>query len=133
MRWFELRRPAGASSGGWTLFQEGTVGGDGLSRWVPSIAMDAGGDIALGYSTSSESVFPSIVVTGRRAADDPGVLTVGETTVVAGTASQNATNRWGDYSAMSVDPVDGETFWYTNEVTASARRWGTRIAAFRVD
>lgn len=132
VRWFELRRPAGATSGGWTLFQEGTVGGDGVSRWVPSIAMAADGDIALGYSISSESVFPSIVVTGRRAADVPGVLTVGETTIVAGTASQKATNRWGDYSAMSVDPTDGETFWYTNEVSANVRRWGTRIAAFRV-
>jgi hypothetical protein len=55
----------------------------------------------------------------------------------AGGGSQTATGpgqRWGDYSAMSIDPVDGCTFWYTNEYYAvtSARNWSTAIGTFKV-
>ena len=40
-------------------------------------------------------------------------------------------NRWGDYSSMSVDPVDECTFWYTQEYTRGGWDWATRILAFR--
>jgi hypothetical protein len=133
VRWFELRRDAAASTGGWTLFQQGTVGGGGLSRWMPSVAIDADGDIAIGYSASSKTVFPSIHVAGRSAADAPGVLTRGETVLTQGLDAQSRTIRWGDYSAMSVDPVDGNTFWYTDELGAPGGKWRTRIAAFSLD
>src|SRR5579864_1583566 len=35
--------------------------------------------------------------------------------IFLGTGYQASVSRWGDYSAMSVDPVDDCTFWYTNE------------------
>jgi hypothetical protein len=41
-------------------------------------------------------------------------------------------NRWGDYSEMSVDPVDGCTFWYTTEYYAvTGADWQTRVGAFK--
>src|SRR5207249_3574585 len=42
-------------------------------------------------------------------------------------------NRWGDYSTMTVDPLDGCTFWYTAEYVPSDGQfnWKTRIASFR--
>jgi hypothetical protein len=96
-----------------------------------SIAMDQGGNIALGYSVSSKTTFPSIRYAGRRADDLLGTLPAGEATVIDGGGSQTLAERWGDYSSMNVDPTDDCTFWYTNEyIPDDTGLWSTRIAAF---
>ena len=54
--------------------------------------------------------------------------------MIAGSGSQlSAYSRWGDYSAMSVDPADDCTFWYTTEyyATTSDRGWQTRVGSFK--
>lgn len=127
IRWYELRK---TGDGPWILFQEGTHAPDADHRFLGSIAMDREGDIALGYSVSGALVFPSIRYAGRLASDLPGTLAQGEITVVAGLSSQTTSNRFGDYSAMSIDPGDDCTFWYTNEFVGSAGQWATRIARF---
>ena len=81
-----------------------------------SAAMNDSGDIAVGYSVSGSGTFPSVRYTTRAATDPLGVLPGGEVEMIAGTGAQtSSSNRWGDYSAMSVDPVDGCTFWFTEE------------------
>jgi hypothetical protein len=99
-----------------------------------SVAMDASGDMALGYSIAGSSKFPSVRWTGRLAGDPVGTLTQGENEVATGAGSQTAYGRWGDYSSMSVDPTDDCTFWYTQEYYASTSRagWQTRIASFQL-
>ncbi len=126
--WFELRRYAG---GAWGLQQEGTVSPDAASRWLGSIAMDGSGNIALGYSVSSSTVYPSLRYIGRLATDAQGTMPQGEVSLVAGT-SANASSRWGDYAAMSVDPVDECTFWFTSLYTTGGH-WHTRIGTFKFD
>lgn len=138
IRWFELRRAAGVTTGGWSLFQEGTVSAaDGLSRWMGSLAMDQQGNMALGYSTSGPNAgqFPSIRYTGRQVGDAAGTMPQVETEIIAGTASQTISERWGDYSGMTVDPVDDCTFWYTTEYGLAGNGGfpGTRIASFSFD
>jgi hypothetical protein len=97
-----------------------------------AISMDGSGNIALGYNVSdATSVFPSLRYVGRLSTDPLGVMTTAETTLVAGAAA-NGSNRYGDYSAMSVDPADGCTFWFTGEYNASST-WSTRIGAFKFD
>jgi hypothetical protein len=129
IRWAELRN----AGGGWSLARTGTIApGDGNHRWLGSLALDKAGDLALGYSVSSRSVFPSI----RYATiDSPTGTSFGpEVELVAGTGSQRASyNRWGDYSTMSVDPVDGCTFWYTQEYYANTGSFDfkTRIGSFK--
>lgn len=132
VRWFELTRAAAATTAGWSLLQEGTVAPDVHHRWMSSIAMNGAGEIALGYSVSSSTVFPSIRYTGRLPGDTAGTMTVPETTIVAGERSQTLAERWGDYSAMSVDPSDDETFWYVNEFSKGKAKWQTQIAKFTV-
>ncbi len=127
IRWFELRRTL---PGGWSLFQEGTYAPDAADRWLGGIAMDRGGDIALGLSITSGTVFPGIRYTGRQSTDAAGTMTVAETTLMAGSGVQDS-ERWGDYSGMAVDPVDDCTFWYTNEYIPASGNWQTRIARFR--
>jgi hypothetical protein len=130
IRWYELRKSGG---GGWTIYQQGTFAPDSHHRWMGSINMDKYGNIALGYSVSSSSLFPSIRYAGRLALDPLGTLPVAETTLQAGGGSQTASSRWGDYSSLSVDPTDDCTFWYTQEYypASSDRNWSTRIGAFR--
>ena len=127
VRWFELRRTGGS----WGLQQEGTYSPDGTNRWMAGVSMDGSGDIALAYSVSSLSVNPGLRYTGRLVGDPAGTMTQVETTLRAGSGSQNG-ERWGDYSAMGVDPSDDCTFWYTNEYMPSGS-WGTWIGAFKFD
>ncbi len=135
VRWYELRNPSGGTmaSGTPVVYQQGTFSPDGTSRWMGSIAMDKVGDIALGYSASSSSVFPSIRYTGRVPADVLGTMEA-ENSIFNGAGSQLPNlNRWGDYSSMSVDPGDDCTFYYTNEYLKSSGtfNWSTRIASFK--
>ena len=137
IRWVELRK----TTGSWFLYQTGTFApNDGLSRWMGSIAMDGAGNIALGYSVSGPSTFPSIRYITRSASDPLGTLSGGEVTLVDGTDVQtNSANRWGDYSTMSVDPADNCTFWYTQEYQSADgdlqqdRDFKTRIGSFKLD
>ena len=137
MRWYEIRRTGGTYS----LFQQGTYApGDGIHRWMGSIAQDKKGDMALGYSVvNGTNVFPGIRYTGRLAGDPLGQMTLGEGTIINGSGVQTTTNsRWGDYTDMTVDPVDDCTFWYVNEyyltsgTPADTRPWHTRIASFKL-
>ncbi len=128
VRWFELRK-TGANP--WVLQQEGTYAPDLDSRWMGAIAMDGAGNIAVGYNVSSGATFPSLRYAGRLASDPPGTLPQGEYNIIAG-SGVNGSNRYGDYSAMSVDPEDDCTFWFTGMYNATSQ-WSTRIAAFKFD
>jgi hypothetical protein len=109
---------------------------DGNSRWMGSARRWTSGNLAVGYSVSSLTTFPSIRYAGRLASDPPGGLFQGESELIAGTGVQRSTGgRWGDYSALAVDPADDCTFWITNEYytlasqQASVVCWLTRIGA----
>jgi len=127
VRWFELR----GGTPNWMLYQEGTYSIDSDNRWMSSPAMDQSQNIALAYNVSSSTQFPSLRYTGRLANDALGTMTQAEVTIFAGTAS-NSSNRYGDYSHMSLDPTDDCTFWFTGEANASSQ-WTTRITSFRFD
>ena len=95
--------------------------------------MDKIADMALGYSVSSSAMNPAIRFTGRTATDTLNTMEA-ETTIWNGTGSQlQNLGRWGDYSSMSVDPVDDCTFWYTTEYLKSSGtfNWSTRITSFK--
>jgi hypothetical protein len=138
-RWYEIRR----TDGTYRVHQQGTYAlPGGVHNWMGSIAADKHGNMALGYSVvSAIDVFPGIRYTGRLAGDPLGQMTLGEGSVIEGTAAQTHTNsRWGDYTSMNVDPVDDCTFWYVNEyytVEGAAQAplgngWQTRIASFKL-
>ncbi len=126
-----------------TLAQEGTFSPDSdlapssTARWMVSGAMDAQGNIAIGYTVSSDEIFPSIHAATRLATDPAGEMT-DEFVLVEGTGSQGAVNRgrWADYASMSIDPVDDCTFWYTNEYYKAENNdtltWSTRISSFKI-
>ncbi|HTR03050.1 MAG TPA: carboxypeptidase regulatory-like domain-containing protein, partial [Thermoanaerobaculia bacterium] len=107
--------------------------GTGRNLWMGSAAQDNQGNSAVGFSASSTTLFPSMIWAGRLVSDPANTLGQGEANVVAGTGSQlGSSNRWGDYSAMSVDPSDDCTFFYTQEyyVTSNSFDWATSVAKF---
>ena len=106
---------------------------DGQYRWMGSTAIDKLGNIALGFSISSASQKPSIRFAGRETTDPLNSLST-DSSMHTGTGSQLTTlGRWGDYSSMTVDPVDECTFWYTTEFlqTNGTFYWSTRIGSFK--
>jgi hypothetical protein len=131
VRWYELRKAGGP----WNIEQQGTYAPDAHHRWMASIAMDGAGDIGLGFSISSSTLFPSIKYAGRLPGDPLGLLSQGESFIIEGSGSQSSrSGRWGDYSAMVVDPTDDCTFWYTQEYYAggtSNSGWRTRVGSFK--
>jgi hypothetical protein len=137
IRWYQLQKDL---SDTWIVENQGTYSpADGENRWMGSAAMDIAGNLAIGYSVSSSTTFPSIRYAGRLAGDPAGQLSQGEATIVDGTGIQeDPASRWGNYSMMTVDPVDQCTFWYTGEYigpdsppySVSLSKWQTKIAQF---
>lgn len=128
VRWYQI----GNLSGTPRVIQQSTFApNDGLSRWMGSLAVDKTGNMAVGYSTSSASNYPSINYATRKSTDTKNKLTA-EARIIKGTGGQTSYSRWGDYSQMSIDPTDGCTFWYTQEYyKTTGVDWQTRIASFK--
>jgi len=135
IRWYELRKPiTGRTHGPWEIYQQGTYAPDANDRWLGSIAMDENGNIALGFGVSGDNLYPSLHYAGRRPTDPLGTLPLGEISLIEGTGSQLQEPNFGDYSQMTIDPVDDCTFWYTGTYCHEPNtpyNWHTRIGSFR--
>src|SRR5882762_9932974 len=118
IRWYELR-PDG--SGGLRVEQQGTFSPDGHHRFVPSAAMDARGNLALGYSVSSDVVYPSIRYAARLANDPLGTLTMAEGSLLEGTESQ--TNSSGGATTRPCRSTRRTTAPSGTRPSTSRRTW----------
>jgi hypothetical protein len=140
VRWYQLPVTGGTIAS--APAQQSTWSPDSKNRFMPSLAVDKNGDMAIGYSVSDSAMYPSIRYAGRLVGDPAGTLGQSETSLIEGTGfqcckfSDGSTNtRWGDYSAMTIDP-DGCTFWYTSEyydtqpTSLAADNWKTRFGSF---
>ncbi len=131
VRWYEIRLDASNNA---SVYQQGTFIPTTTShRWMPSIAMDKVGNIALGYSISGSTSNPNIAITGRLAGDPLGTMTQGETVLLQTTGAQTGSlRRWGDYASINTDPADDCTFWFSTEYlkTSGSFNWSTRVTSF---
>jgi len=127
IRWIELRNDA---ANPWSIFQEGTYApADGNSRFMGSAAMDAAGNIGLAFNIASANLPAGIRYTGRFDGDALGEMTIAETTIIDGVGVQTFSNRFGDYSHLTMDP-DNFTFWHTAEYFPQTNNWSSRVASF---
>jgi hypothetical protein len=133
IRWFQFNVTGGDFPIAPVQEQDWSNGNDGLWRWMPSIAVDANGNVAIGYSVSSPSLFPGIRYAGRFATDPLNDLSQGEAIMTDGRGSQTGSDRWGDYTMTTIDPSDGLSFWHTNEYYrfSAPDRWFTRVGKFK--
>ena len=132
VRWYQFDVTGGNFPATPVQQQDWTNGNDGLWRWMGAIAVDAYGNTAIGFSTSSDTIFPGIHYAGRFASDPPNNLGQGEAVLINGTGAQtSASGRWGDYSMTTID-IDGASFWHTNEYyQTTSSLWSTRVGKFK--
>jgi len=137
IRWYEFRN----YFGDWLIYQSGNYMPDNASRYVPSISMNGKGDIAMVFTKSSLEIYPSICLTGRKAGDSLGQMTIDELEIYKGLnyvnnySSSSNRNRWGDYASMMVDPINDTTFWFTSMyplANTSPGNWSTRIVVMNL-
>jgi hypothetical protein len=139
-RYYELQRST--PGGPFSVFDQATFspdsgnGATGTNRWMGSAAIDNQGNLVVGYSTSSTTIPPSVNFAAR-AFNEVGGLLQGEATIFPGVGEQQASgNRWGDYSALQLDPSDECTFFYVNEYYPAGLtgfNWHTRVGTFKFD
>ncbi|HEV8365547.1 MAG TPA: hypothetical protein VGQ52_18655 [Gemmatimonadaceae bacterium] len=130
VRWYEFRLDGRRNV---RLHQQGTYAPDRFYRWMASPAMDANGNIAIGYSFGGTPSFAGQRLAGRLANDPKGVLTLREAVLVEGEAAQTSTLRWEDYTQTAVDPSDDCTIWYVGDyLKKGASSYSTRIGAFQM-
>lgn len=130
VRWYEFRIN---ETGNVNLFQQGTYAPEGNYRWMASPAIDKKGNIGIGYSFGGPNDFPGQRFAGRLSKDKPGVLTLDETILIKGEASQTNTLRWEDYTQTAIDPSDDCTIWYVGDyLKKDAKNYSSRIGAFRM-
>jgi hypothetical protein len=135
VRIYELRNSAGK----YAPIVDSTIGDAVSSRWIGSAAQDHLGNLAVQYNLVSDAKPVSITYSGRLADDTTGSFRH-ERALIEGTGVQRGFGwRWGEYSSISVDPVDDCTFWITNAYyTLESQQfsdwgWLTRIGNFRFD
>jgi cysteine-rich repeat protein len=133
--------PAAAPSRGavqwWQLATDGTVLQQGLiddpagghTYAFPSLAVNRFGDVLVGYSRFSAAEYASAAYAFRFATDPAGSMR-DDTLLKAGEASyvrtdRNGLNRWGDYSAVVVDPANDGDLWTLEEYARPGDQWGT--------
>lgn len=132
VRWFELRRPNNGSQ--FALYQEGVVDNTPDNEFMPSIAIDGNGNIAVLYNISSATRSPSLRYAGHRFTDPLGVMSLGPIPVVNGRGAQLGVSRWGDYASLDVDPINANIFWgigtFIDTVGFQLGSWATQVVAF---
>jgi hypothetical protein len=134
VRWYQFDVTGGGFPATPLQQQSWDNGGDGLWRWMASLAVDQNGNMAIGYSVSDDTIFAGIRYAGRLASDPLNDLGQGEALMTPGGGAQtHAAGRWGDYSMTTVDPSDGVTFWTTNEYYPATDDvdWFTRVGTFK--
>ncbi|MEN8163102.1 MAG: hypothetical protein ABFS37_03155, partial [Acidobacteriota bacterium] len=134
-RWFELQRMTPTASAPWSMVYQGTFSpdSDDTHRWMPSVALDGSGNMAMGFSVvdAVAPIYPSLRYATRAAGS---AVFDAEASMRAGGGSETGVNRWGDYASMDVDPVDDCTFWFTSEYIPNTDSWNwyTYVGAFKV-
>ncbi len=138
LQWFVLNAANGA------MIETGLIGGDGYDYFQPSIAVNAWGEAVIGYNRSGGAArgvngnisflaqaFRTDGLGGLDAYGDSLLLRRSDTNAY-GLDFGTGRYRWGDYSAVSLDPVDGRSFWAIGEYAPASNSWGTYIAALQL-
>ena len=132
VRWYELRDNGAGTP---EVYQSGNINPSGsVYRFMPSLAQDQAGNVAVGYSVSSGTVHPGIRAASWSLLNQTAPH---EINIQTGVGDSEDSVRWGDYTSMTVDPVDECTFWYVNEYLKAnqvngAITWDSRIAHFSI-
>lgn len=129
-RWYQLD-PLTA-----TLFQEGNFAVTRVHHCYPAIIPDVHGNATLVVGRSGPGEYLSVQVSARRVNDPPGQLPPSSPLHLGVAGHDNPDrykrNRWGDYNAAALDPLDGVTVWVCGAYPVSEKTWGVCVGSVRV-
>lgn len=102
-----------------------------------SIAANSAGDMFVTWNTTDPPAGTNVQVrfAGCDHAAGPAFPGAGSALVTSDTAITGdfdprfGMQRWGDYSAVTLDPADSRQAWLVNEKTNDANTWGSQIGA----
>ena len=122
VRWYEV--DPGAKLKNTVIARKGTVGAAEVDVGWPSVASDSTGTLFVTYSRASnpQGEFLSAWVATIPASSS----TATQVLVHAGSSRYDAINgveRWGDYTAINRDPLDGQGMAVVNQYAASSDQW----------
>lgn len=125
IEWFEIDQVTG------TPLQQGIISDSSLGLNFASIAVNDMGDVVIGFSGGGPNTFmSSYAVVGTTTA---GVTHFGPITqLTAGLSDYERLddrdrNRWGDYSATVIDPLDSNRFWTFQEFVVAEDEWAIQV------
>lgn len=131
-RWYEIDTTGPAP----VLAQSGNVDpGPGVHAWMPGIAVDGRGNMAIGFAMSGPTMFAGAGFTGRLANDPAGTVVIPVGVLAEGLEPYEGGGgrfRWGDYCGMAIDPSDDSTFWFFHEYAGLSDNWRTRVGSFQL-
>jgi hypothetical protein len=142
LRWYEINLnqwPVGSTTP--SIGQRGSLtGGSGMAYYVPALASNRDGDMAMLFTRSSPSIVADLMTAYRRPSDpansfgSPSVAFSSEGGWYGSKFNASDPARWGDYFGLSIDPVDRTSFWACGMIGAATQaepyRWKTRIFRF---
>jgi hypothetical protein len=133
IRWYEIDEATN------TLLQSGTISDPHHDYIYPSIAANNAGNVVIGFTGTGDNTttdFPGSWYTAGTTSG--GVTTFGTPQLLKQgsgnySISDGTRNRWGDFSAISVDPTNANDFWIAEEVAIPGVQslpvlWGTQIS-----
>jgi hypothetical protein len=138
-----------STSGSISVAETGNIGGESISAgahtYYPSLAVNNAGDIAINFCFSSPTTFAGLAYTVRQNGVDPSGVPQPPTIYADGIAAyvrqfNGGRNRWGDYTAITVDPANESRFWaygvyalaQGTVINGENGRWGSRWGNFFV-
>ncbi len=100
----------------------------------PSVAANKNGDVFITWSVTDPTLGtdPAVRFSGRLATDPAdipsGTALFTSSNCITGNFDPNrGFQRWGDYSAVTIDPSSSSRAWIVNETVKNANNWGSRI------
>jgi len=125
LRWFRIDAATD------TLEESGIIGDPNHDYYYGSIAVNTSGTVVIGYSRSGASEYISSYASvgtyngTTTTFSSPLLLKSGTSSYQVLDGSGN--NRWGDYSATTIDPLDPTHFWTIQEWASGSSSWSTQI------
>ncbi|MHC4944377.1 MAG: hypothetical protein ACYTG7_15280 [Planctomycetota bacterium] len=131
-RWYEIDMGDWPNSGTPALVQSGDIDpGSTVRSFFNSISVDEFNNALMCFARSSPTEYISVSRAYREAGDPLGTMLHLDMAKVSN-GPYTYYSRWGDYSAVGVDPRDDGTFWYMHEYSPDPNSWNTWIASKRV-
>jgi len=144
-RWYELNGIRSTDNGGTpVIVQSGTIYDNAATLAaarqysIPTVMVSGQGHAALGFTTAGTPYHIDAATVGRLVGDPAGTVQ----TPVIFTSSSTAYNptgdpggssgrRWGDYSFVSLDPIDDMTMYTVEQFCDATNSYGCRVTRLK--